>query len=232
MTRSLPLGSLQTLHQIFDLDDLGQGNNAFLESQKIQPNGKHTHLVHGNHSIGIDFLARLGRESRIGAVSLRLQPQSLEDLLLDLGISNGRINPLTVIGLDHLDKLLGLLPKLGLGDELAKVNATREALETIDVASSRRTVVLLGLAAVLATTEAGTHGGQHLVDVALLDDLVHIDVVRMQDLGVLEWLQDRLFQHPREERVLIGRLESADARLQAFLLPEEVVHQAELIAGD
>ena len=43
--RSLPLGPLQALHQVFDLHDLGQRDHAFLDPSENPLHGKHNTLT-------------------------------------------------------------------------------------------------------------------------------------------------------------------------------------------
>lgn len=70
------------------------------------------------------------------------------------------------------------------------------------------------------------------MDVACLDDLVDVNVVGVQDLRVVQGRENGCFQRFWEKGVLVGGLEAADARLQAFLFAEEVVEEADVFVGD
>jgi hypothetical protein len=106
------------------------------------------------------------------------------------------------------------------------MDAPREGLDGEHVARSGRAVVLLRLPPVAACLpEAGC--GQNVVDIAVLQLLVDRDVVVVQDLGVDERLQDGLLQNMGKEGVLVGRLVAADERLQALLLAQHPVKQAD-----
>lgn len=142
------------------------------------------HLIYGNNGVNINLLASFCREGRISTVGLCLEPKPLKHLLLDIEIRDSLIDARTIPLPDHFDKLRRLLLELRLGHELAKVDATRECLETIDIARSRRAVILLRLSTVLSS-EFGTDGRKDLLDITLLDYWVHVHVIIVQDLGVL-----------------------------------------------
>lgn len=133
---------------------------------------------------------------------------------------------MAVAGLDERGVRGGVGLELGLGDELAEVDAAREGLEAGDVAGGRGAVVLGGLAAV-AAPEVRAHRRQEPLRVEALDLRVDVDVVGVQDPGVGDRPQERLLQRAREERVLVRRLVPPDQRLQLLLLPQVPVHEAE-----
>lgn len=62
-----------------------------------------------------------------------------------------------------------------------------------------------------------------MVDVAVLDLVVDIDIIGVEDLWVVEWWKNWLLESVREVWVFIWRLESSDAGLQAFLLAESPI---------
>lgn len=196
-----------------------------------KPRDELTHLVHGNHSINIDLRSVLRLETRIGTIRLRLERQPLQHLQLYFGFGNSLVNALTIIRLDQLNKALGLLLELSLRDKLSKVDSPRQRLQAMHIACRRGSVVLLRFAAIF-TSELRAHSGKDILNVALFQDAVDVDVVVMQDLGVLDRGEDGLFQRVGEERVFIGRLVPTNTGLQTFTFAKEVVEKTELGARD
>lgn len=89
------------------------------------------------------------------------------------------------------------------------MDSPRQSLQTGDVCRGRRSVVLCRLAPIL-TSEILAGYGQKMVDVVVFDFLVDIDVILVQDFGVVERLENGLLDDVWEERVLVWRLEAAD----------------------
>lgn len=71
-----------------------------------------------------------------------------------------------------------------------------------------------------------------MVDVAILYLIVDVDIIGVEDLWVVEWWKDWLLKSIREVWVFVWRLESSDARLQAFLLAEGPVEEAQTAVRD
>lgn len=71
-----------------------------------------------------------------------------------------------------------------------------------------------------------------MVDVAVLDLVVDVDIIGVEDLWVVEWWKNWLLESIGKVWVFIWRLESSDARLQAFLLAESPIEQAQIAVGD
>ena len=67
-----------------------------------------------------------------------------------------------------------------------------------------------------------------MLDVAVLQLGVDVDIIRVQDLRVVEGLEDGLLEDLWEEGVFVGRLVAANEGLQALLLAEHPVEQAGL----
>ena len=65
-----------------------------------------------------------------------------------------------------------------------------------------------------------------MIDVAVLQLGVDVDVIRPQYPRVLDGLEDGLLEDGGEERVLVRRLIATDERLEAFLLAEHPVEEA------
>ena len=196
-----------------------------------KPRDELTHLVHGHHSINIDLRSVLRLETRIGTIRLRLERQPLQHLQLYLRFGNSLVNALTIIRLDQLNKALGLLLELCLRDKLSEVDSPRQGLQAVHIACGCGSIVLLRLAAIFAP-ELRAHSGEDILDVALFQGAIDVDVVVMQDLGVLDRGKDGLFQRVREEGVFIGRLVPTNTRLQTFLFAEEVVEETEVGSRD
>jgi hypothetical protein len=190
-----------------------------------------SHLVHSNDGISVNLGTVLIRESRISAISLRLETQTLKNLQLNRRIGNSSIDAGPILGLNQTNKSLRILLELRLSNEFSKMNATRQRLQTSNIAGRRGTVVLLCLATILPS-KPGTYRRQDLVDVPFLDHVVDADIVLVQDARVFQRLQDRLFEHVREEGVLVGGLVTAYSGLYALLFAEQVVQQTELAVGD
>lgn len=70
------------------------------------------------------------------------------------------------------------------------------------------------------------------MNVKVLDLVVDVDIVLVQNLGVVERLQDGLLNRQREEGVLVGRLISADKRLKLLLFGEIPVKETEIAVVD
>jgi hypothetical protein len=211
----LPLRPFQPLHEVLDFNHLGDRDDHV--------------LVHGHHRLGIDLIAVLFQHG-VAAVRLRLGLDALEHQLLDGRVRNRPVNALAIARLDELHKPVGFLLELGLGHKLAEMDAPRQRLQHVDIARGRAAVVFLRCAAINAVGRA--HGGDDFVNVPVFDGLVFVHVVRPQDGRVLQRLEDWVLQRQREEGVFVGRFVAADARLYPFLLAEEVVHEAEVAAGD
>lgn len=62
--------------------------------------------------------------------------------------------------------------------------------------------------------------------VALLDFLVDVDIVLVQDLGIVQRLQDWCLESIYEERVLVGRLKATDQGVELLSLTECPVEEA------
>lgn len=105
------------------------------------------------------------------------------------------------------------------------MNSPGESLEAGNVTSGGRPVVLLRLTSVL-TAKVGADGGQELFNVELLDLVIDIDVVLVEDLGVVEGPQDGLLDSIREEGVFVRRLKSPNEGLELLLLLEVPVQEA------
>lgn len=208
---------LEPLHEVLHLDLLRQGDNKV--------------LVHGHHRVDVDLaLLQAQAQGGIGAVRLRLELQALEDLLLDGGVGDGRADAVAVVGLDHARVALRVGLELALGDELAKVDAPAQRLQHGDVARGAAAVVLLADAPI-AVAEAGAHAGQEGLDVELLDLVVDVDVVGVEDPGVVDGGEDGPVEGLGEEGVLVGGLVAADQGLELLLLEEVPVHEREVAAG-
>lgn len=54
----------------------------------------------------------------------------------------------------------------------------------------------------------------------------------MKDLGIIQGLKDWFLNSVREESIFIRSLIATDQRLQAFLLPQHPVEQAQLASWD
>lgn len=65
-----------------------------------------------------------------------------------------------------------------------------------------------------------------MVDVAVAQLGVDVDVVGVEDLRVVEWFQDGLLENVREERVFVGGLVAADEGLQTLLFAQQPVKEA------
>jgi hypothetical protein len=188
-----------------------------------------TNLVHLDNRIDVDFAAEFLQHG-IATILLRLQSESVQHLLLDLHIRDGFINALAIAGFDQLHKCLGVLLEFGLGDKFTEVNATRQGLQNVDIARRRRSVILLGLSAIGSRRQ--TDRWQHLLDVALLDRRIEVDIIAVQNLRVLQRLEDRLLESVLEEGIFVRRIIAANPGLQSFLLSEQVVHQTQVAIRD
>lgn len=71
-----------------------------------------------------------------------------------------------------------------------------------------------------------------MVDVAILDLVVDVDIIGVEDLWVVERWENWLLERIGEVWVFIWRLEASDAGLQTFLFAESPVEQAEVAVGD
>lgn len=67
--------------------------------------------------------------------------------------------------------------------------------------------------AALVSTKVYACRRETVVDVAVLDLVVDVDIIGMEDLWVVEWWKNWLLERIREVWVFIWRLESSDARL-------------------
>lgn len=65
-----------------------------------------------------------------------------------------------------------------------------------------------------------------MLDVAVFQLGVDVDIVGVEDLGVVEGLEDGLLEDFGEEGVLVGRLVAADEGLETLLLAQHPVEQA------
>lgn len=65
-----------------------------------------------------------------------------------------------------------------------------QRLQTRNVAGRSAAIVLLGLSTI-TSAEVATRLGQYLLDILLLDGGIYIDIVRMEDLWIVQWLQKR-----------------------------------------
>lgn len=146
-------------------------------------------------------------------------------------MGDGGLDAGDVVFPDQLDEALGLAEKLGLGDELAVVDAARQGAQQGHVACRGGAIVFLGLAARFPA-DARAAGGQDFLDVLSLDDRVEVDVVGVQEARVFYGRQDGGLDGLREKRVLVRRLVAADCRVDPFVLEEKPVHQAQLRARD
>lgn len=96
-----------------------------------------------------------------------------------------------------------------LGYKFAKVDASRERLQTVDVAGCGGAVVFLAFAAVGASgLQAGLR--QEGADVVIFDLGVDVDRVGVEDGGVVERLEDGGFESVWEEGIFVGGLEASD----------------------
>ena len=77
-------------------------------------------------------------------------------------------------------------------------------------------------------TEIRAHCRKELLDVKLLDLVVHVDIVLVEDLGVVEWFENGLLEGVGEVGELVGGFEAADEGLKAFLLAKVPVEEAEV----
>lgn len=143
-----------------------------------------TNLIHRDHSFHID-LSRLVRTTvGVGTVGLRLESQSLQHLLLYFCIRNCLINPFPIIRLDQRNKPVRLLAKLRFRNVLAEVYSSRQGLKALNVACGGRPIVLLRFAP-LFSSELGASCRKDVLDVALLQLLVEVYVIRMEGLGII-----------------------------------------------
>jgi hypothetical protein len=72
------------------------------------------------------------------------------------------------------------------------------------------------------------HSREELVHVEALNLLVDVDVVFVEDLRVVEGFEDGLLESVGEVGEFVGRLEAADEGLEALLLAEVPVEEAEV----
>lgn len=71
-------------------------------------------------------------------------------------------------------------------------------------------------------------GRENLLDVAFLDGWIDSDIIRMQDLGVVDGCEYGLLECLWEERIFIGRLVTTKHRVETLTLEEQPVHQAQI----
>jgi hypothetical protein len=76
--------------------------------------------------------------------------------------------------------------------------------------------------------EIRAHSGEELVNVEALDLLIDVDVVLVENLGVVEGFQDGGLEGVGEVGEFVRGLEAADEGLKALLLAEVPVEEAEV----
>lgn len=82
-------------------------------------------------------------------------------------------------------------------------------MQTRDIARNSRPVVLLPLTAVLSAGMQ-TCLGEEALDVEFLDLVIDVDVIWVENLGIVQRLEDGCDKGIGEEGIFLGRLETSD----------------------
>jgi hypothetical protein len=130
-------------------------------------------------------------------------------LLFDLLVGDGCVDPLSILVLDELHKAFSFRLEFALGDKLSEVYSPTQSLQTGDIACCSTAIILLGFASVCSAKLAARFG-QHLLDILLLDAIVHIDGVVMEDPRVFQRLKNWPLKDLWEEWVFVWRIIAAN----------------------
>lgn len=84
----------------------------------------------------------------------------------------------------------------------------------------------------ISPAKISTGRGKEMVYIALLDLVVDVDIVGMEDLWVVEWLENWFLKSLWEVWIFVWGFEAADQRLEALLFSEEPVEETEVGVGD
>lgn len=110
------------------------------------------------------------------------------------------------------------------------MNPPTQTLQTQHIHRCRRSVILVFLPTIFTRTFCAR--GNDVVDVSVLYAGIDVDVVGVEEDGVVEGFEEGGREFGGEERVLVGSLVAADLRVDFFLLEEHPVEEGAGEGGD